>query len=102
LVDDATHLEPTNLPDHDAVLDVGRRSGSLDDGHQLQMLRRGRRRLVQRLGHHGQQEAILREPDRDREREPLGPAREQTGVVLDDEVQCPSVLANRPGERGAE
>ena len=101
-LDDAAHLEPAHLADHDAVFDVDAGPGRLDHGHELEMLGHGGGGRRERLGHDGQQRAVLGVPDGDREGEPLRPAGELPGVVLDDQVQRGRVVANRPGERWSE
>ena len=101
-LDHAAHLEPAHLAGHDAVFDVDGGPGCLDHGSEREVFGRcggGRR---ERLGHDGQQRALLGIPDGDREGELLRPAGELPRVVLDDQVQRGRVVANRPGERRPE
>ncbi len=63
---------------------------------------RRRLRWCERLAHRREQQAILGEPDVDREPEALGPSGEQTGVAVGDELQRGRTVPKRPRQRTAE
>ena len=102
LIDDATHLQPTDLAGDHAVLHDERRSGRFDHVTDVEVRGRCGGFDGKRFGDRREQRSVDRIPDRDREREALGPSCEQSGRGLRDEVERRRVVADRPGDRTAE
>ena len=100
--DGAAHLESQHLAAQDPVLLDRLRAGGDDDGPQRSGRRRqcGRRGPGLRVG--PAQGAAVDLPDVGRRREGCGPAGEEAGVGLGQDVEPVDALAGRPGQRPAE